>query len=69
MDSPTGPFTDPLGEAPISRATPTCAEVTWLFDPAVLMDDDGSALYLFWRRNLSEDKAANPGTARVAKLS
>ena len=68
-DSPTGPFTDPLGEALISRATPTCAEVTWLFDPAVLMDDDGSAYIYFGGGIPSEDKAANPGTARVAKLS
>ena len=62
-DSPTGPFTDPLGEALISRATPTCAEVTWLFDPAVLMDDDGSAYIYFGGGIPSEDKAANPGTA------
>lgn len=67
-DSPTGPFTDPLGEALISRETPTCAEVTWLFDPAVLMDDDGSAYIYFGGGIPSEDKADNPGTARVAKL-
>ena len=43
-DSPTGPFTDPLGTELISRNTPTCNTVLWLFDPAVLVDDDGSAL-------------------------
>lgn len=67
-DSPTGPFTDPLGEALISRETPTCAEVTWLFDPAVLMDDDGSAYIYFGGGVPGPDKADNPGTARVAKL-
>ena len=46
-DSPVGPFTDPIGGPMISRDTPTCADVTWLFDPAVLMDDDGSAYIYF----------------------
>lgn len=67
-DSPTGPFTDPIGEALISRDMPTCAEVTWLFDPAVLMDDDGNAYIYFGGGVPSEDKVSNPGTARVAKL-
>ncbi len=67
-DSPTGPFTDPIGGALISRETPTCAEVTWLFDPAVLMDDDGESYIYFGGGVPSPDKADNPGTARVAKL-
>ncbi len=67
-DSPTGPFVDELGEALVSRNTPTCAEVTWLFDPAVLMDDDGSAYLYFGGGIPSPDKADNPGTARVVKL-
>ncbi len=66
-DSPTGPFTDPLGHALISRATPTCDTITWLFDPAILMDDDGSA-YLYFGGGVPEGKAADPGTARVVKL-
>ncbi len=68
-DSPVGPFTDPLDAPLISRNTPTCAEVTWLFDPAVLMDDDGNSYIYFGGGVPSPDKAANPGTARVAKLS
>ena len=67
-DSPVGPFTDPLNGPLISRETPTCAEVTWLFDPAVLMDDDGQAYIYFGGGVPSKEKAANPGTARVAKL-
>ncbi len=67
-DTPYGPFTDPIGQALISRATPTCAEVAWLFDPAVLMDDDGQAYIYFGGGIPSQDKIANPGTARVAKL-
>lgn len=66
-DSPTGPFTDPLGEALVSRATPTCDSVLWLFDPAVLIDEDGSA-YLYFGGGVPEGMAAHPGTARVVKL-
>ncbi len=66
-DSPTGPFTDPLGKPLISRATPTCASVTWLFDPAVLVDEDGSA-YLYFGGGIPDGKAAAPGTARAVKL-
>ncbi|MGN0507187.1 MAG: glycoside hydrolase family 43 protein [Lachnospiraceae bacterium] len=66
-DSPTGPFTDPLGEALISRSTPTCAGIPWLFDPAVLVDDDGSA-YIYFGGGVPEGKEAHPYTARVAKL-
>ena len=67
-DSPVGPFTDPINGPLISRETPNCAEVTWLFDPAVLMDDDGNA-YLYVGGGVpSPEKASNPGTARVVKL-
>lgn len=66
-DSPTGPFTDPLGEPLISRQTPNCADVLWLFDPAVLMDDDGKA-YIYFGGGVPEGKVADPGTARVAEL-
>ena len=67
-DNPAGPFTDPLGHALVSRSTPTCDSVTWLFDPAVLVDEDGSA-YLYFGGGVPEGKQADPGTARVAKLS
>lgn len=66
-DSPTGPFTDPLGHALVSRATPNCANVTWLFDPAVLVDDDGKA-YLYFGGGVPDNKFANPGTGRVVEL-
>lgn len=68
-DSPAGPFTDPIGEALVSRKTPTCAEVTWLFDPAVLVDDDGTGYLYFGGGVPGPDMVSNPGTARVAKLS
>lgn len=66
-DSPVGPFTDPLGKALISRGTPNCSNVDWLFDPAVLVEEDGSA-YIYFGGGVPAGKAANPGTGRVAKL-
>lgn len=67
-DSPAGPFTDPIGKPLVSRSTPNCASVTWLFDPAVLVDDDGSA-YLYIGGGVPEGKTADPGTARVVALN
>lgn len=66
-DSPAGPFTDPLGKGLITRSTPNCGDVTWLFDPAVLVDDDGRA-YLYFGGGIPEGRIADPGTARVVEL-
>lgn len=66
-DSPEGPFQDPIGKALISRSTPNCANVDWLFDPAVFVDDDNNA-YIYFGGGVPAGKAAAPGTGRVAKL-
>lgn len=66
-DSPVGPFKDPLGHALISRDVPNCADVLWLFDPAVLVDDDGCG-YLYFGGGVPEGKVADPGTGRAVKL-
>lgn len=66
-DSPTGPFKDPLGKALINRNTPNCADVLWLFDPAVLVDDDGTG-YIYFGGGVPQDRVSDPGTARVAQL-
>jgi arabinoxylan arabinofuranohydrolase len=66
-DSPTGPFIDPLGHALISRETPNCSNVAWLFDPAVLVDEDGKA-YLYFGGGIPDNKFKNPGTGRVVQL-
>lgn len=66
-DSPVGPFRDPLGHALINRDTPNCAHVTWLFDPAVLVDDDGTG-YIYVGGGVPEGRAADPGTARCCQL-
>lgn len=66
-DSPVGPFVDPLGHGLITRETPECADVLWLFDPAVMVDDDGTG-YIYFGGGVPEGKAAMPGTGRCAKL-
>ena len=72
-DSPIGPFEDPIGKALINRNTPNCANVTWLFDPAVWVDEDGSA-YLYVGGGVpggnqpTADQIEHPYTARMVKL-
>ena len=59
-DRPEGPYTDPLGRPLVSRSTPN-ANVTWLFDPGVFIDDNGQA-YLYFG-------GGGPGNARVIRLN
>lgn len=66
-DSPTGPWVDPIGKPLISRDMPAAAGVTWLFDPAVLVDEDGAG-YLYYGGGVPEGKHEMPNTARVIKL-
>lgn len=66
-DSPTGPFKDPLGQGLITRNTPNCADVLWLFDPAVLVDDDGRA-YIYFGGGVPSDKVSHPMTGRCVEL-
>ena len=67
-DSPVGPFTDPLGKQLISRSTPNCDStgVPWLFDPAVLLDEDGTG-YLYFGGGVGSD-ANNPKSGRCVQL-
>ncbi|MFA6778655.1 MAG: endo-1,4-beta-xylanase [Paludibacteraceae bacterium] len=66
-DTPYGPWTDVLnGQGLITRSMQNC-NVNWLFDPAVLVDDDGTG-YIYFGGGVPDGKAADPGTARVAKL-
>ncbi len=66
-DSPEGPYTDPIGKALINKSTAGFGDVEWLFDPAVLVDDDGTG-YLYVGGGVPSGKAADPGTARAIKL-
>lgn len=66
-DSPTGPWIDPIGKPLISRSAPAAQGVTWLFDPAVLVDDDGTG-YIYFGGGIPEGKEEKPDTARVMQL-
>nr|AHF24624.1 alpha-N-arabinofuranosidase [uncultured bacterium Contig27] len=67
-DSPTGPWRDERGSLLITRAVRNCADVTWLFDPAVMVDEDGTG-YLAFGGGIPEGKKSAPGTARIVKLA
>ena len=78
-DSPTGPFVDPIGDYLISHNTTNCETITWLFDPAVFVDDDGTG-YIYFGGGIPGEyddhplyKDAplfeEPRTLRVAKLA
>lgn len=67
-DTPYGPWEDVKnGQGLITRQTPNCGNVEWLFDPAVLVDDDGTG-YIYFGGGVPSGKNADPGTARIAKL-
>ena len=76
-ESPTGPFTSPLNRSLVGFDTPgvrdnsdpDATDVVWLFDPAVLVDDDGEGYLYFGGGVPSTGGGANdPDTARVMKL-
>jgi arabinoxylan arabinofuranohydrolase len=71
-DSPVGPWTDPIGKRLISRDTPnsSATDVPWLFDPGVLVDDDGTGYLYYGGGPTPSDttKAANPQFSRVVTL-
>ncbi len=66
-DDPTKGFSDPLGHALVTGQTANCSDVIWMFDPAVLVDDDGTG-YLYFGGGVPENNPADPGTARAVKL-
>lgn len=72
-DSPIGPFKEPAtGSQLIKWGMQAADGVVWLFDPAVLVDDDGTG-YLYYGGGTpgspaTQEQKNNPGTARVIKL-
>ena len=66
-DSPVGPFRDELGHGLIRRDMENCGNVEWLFDPAVLVDDDGRA-YIYFGGGVPKGRNDHPMTARCAEL-
>ena len=66
-DSPTGPWRDERGSLLITRSVKNCGDVTWLFDPAVMVDEDGTG-YLAFGGGIPAGQQAAPGTARIVRL-
>ncbi len=67
-DSPVGPFVDPIKAPLISRQTPTCAKINWLFDPAVIVDSDGKG-YLYFGGGHDPETYEHPMNARCVALA
>ncbi|WP_461255374.1 family 43 glycosylhydrolase [Treponema sp. R80B11-R83G3] len=64
-DSPTGPWKSPLPKLLIDRQTENCANVEYLFDPGVTVDENGQGIMVFGGGGSGED----PGNARRVRLS
>ncbi len=67
-DSPIGPWSDPNGHAMIDRKTNGVTNVPWVFDPAVLVDDDGKG-YLYFGGGTDNLPKDHPKSARCVALS
>ncbi len=67
-ESPVGPWKDPNGKALIDGSTPGVQGVPWIFDPAVMVDDDGTG-YLAFGGGVPEGQDLNPKSARIVKLA
>jgi arabinoxylan arabinofuranohydrolase len=65
-DRPEGPFVDPLGGPLIDRHIPN-ADVAWVFDPGVFIDDDGQA-YLYFGGG-ANDRFGYGENLRVIRLN
>ena len=67
-DSPTGPWSDPIGKHLVNHNTPNCSSdlVPWCFDPSVFIDDDGAG-YLYFGGGQGGDPV-NPMFARMVRL-
>ncbi|MBR4810640.1 MAG: family 43 glycosylhydrolase [Bacteroidaceae bacterium] len=68
-DGPYGPWKQPasLNGALITRSTANCSDVLSVYDPAVLIDDDGKA-YIYFGGGFKDDNPSDPGTARCVQL-
>ena len=66
-DSPVGPWRDPNKKALIDGSTQGVQGVPWIFDPAVMVDDDGTG-YLVFGGGVPAGQDLNPKSARIVKL-
>lgn len=67
--SPVGPFTSPLSQALIRHGMPGVDPCNWVFDPGVVVDDDGVGWIAFGGGDpQSTGSKLWPGNSRIAKL-
>ena len=67
--SPLGPWTSPLKESMINRDTPGVLPCSWIFDPGVVIDENGVGWISFGGGDPNEQGTdIQPNNARFAKL-
>ena len=67
--SPIGPFKSPLGSALIRHGMPGVDPCNWLFDPGVVIDDNGTGWIAFGGGDPQQSGSKlMPGNSRIAKL-
>ena len=68
-DSPIGPWKSPLRESMINRDTPGALPCNWIFDPGVVIDENGTGWISFGGGDPNEKGTdLQPNNARIAKL-
>ena len=68
-DSPTGPWTDPLGKALIDSSTPGVGTISRVIDPGVTIDADGNGWMAFGGGSpVAGGTNVQPGNARLVRL-
>ena len=68
-NSPIGPWTSPLKASLINRDTPGALPCNWIFDPGVMIDENGTGWLSFGGGDPNEKGTdLQPNNARIAKL-
>ena len=68
-NSPIGPWTSPLKASLINRDTPGALPCNWIFDPGVMIDENGTGWISFGGGDPNEKGTdLQPNNARIAKL-
>ena len=68
-NSPVGPWWSPLSKPLIDSSTPGVSPCNWIFDPGVVIDDEGIGWIAFGGGDPnSQGNKLMPGNSRIAKL-
>ena len=68
-NSPVGPWTSPLKASLINRDTPGALPCNWIFDPGVVIDENGTGWLSFGGGDPNENGTnIQPNNARIIKL-